>query len=66
MTKTDFDLHKRKIFIQKISSETTEGSLEKYFEKYPIQWCAVPLDETGKIATSFLIDKKKRLRYSMS
>jgi RNA recognition motif-containing protein len=44
----DLDLHKRKIFIQGISPETTKKSLEDYFSKYSIQWCAVPLDETGK------------------
>ncbi len=48
---TDLDVHKRKIFIQKIGPETTKRSLENYFSVYPIEWAAVPTDETGKIAT---------------
>ncbi len=56
----DLDEHKRKIFVQKISPETTKRSLEDYFSKYPIQWCAVPVDETGKIATIFVTDKQKK------
>jgi len=44
----DLDLHKRVIFIQKISPQTTRQSLEDYFSNYPIQRCTVPIDETGK------------------
>ncbi len=50
-TEKDLEKHKRKIFIQNISPETTKQSLNDYFSKYPIEWCAVPLDETGKMAT---------------
>jgi RNA recognition motif-containing protein len=52
------DLHKRKIFIQKLSPQTTERSLKDYFSKYPIDSCKVPVDESGKIATAFLIHMK--------
>ena len=44
----DLDTHKRKIFIQKLSPQTTEQSLKDYFSKYPIDICRVPLDESGK------------------
>jgi RNA recognition motif-containing protein len=42
------DLHKRKIFIQYISPQTTTSSLKDYFAKYPIEWCKVPVDDAGK------------------
>ena len=51
MSETDLGLHKRKIFIQKLSPDTTKRSLEDYFSKYPTEWCSVPRDESGKIAT---------------
>ncbi|CAF0765289.1 unnamed protein product [Adineta steineri] len=47
-TEMTLEEHKRKIFIQSISPETTKRSLQDYFSSYPIDWCAVPRDETGK------------------
>ena len=52
------DEFERKIFIQKISSQTTKRSLQNYFSKYSIDWCAVPIDQaTGKIFTSLFISQ---------
>ncbi|CAF1511934.1 unnamed protein product, partial [Rotaria sp. Silwood1] len=48
ISETDLDSHKRKIFIQKLGTDTTTRSLKDYFSKYPIEWCNVPTDELGK------------------
>ncbi|CAF1416937.1 unnamed protein product [Adineta ricciae] len=39
--------HKRKLFIQNISSETTQQSLRRYFSGYPIDRAAVPKNDKG-------------------
>lgn len=52
MVETDLELHRRIIFIQNISPETTRQSLNNYFSEYPIERSAVPHDATGKIAMS--------------
>ncbi|CAF1406093.1 unnamed protein product, partial [Rotaria sordida] len=48
MSEADLDEHRRKIFIQKLHPNTTTRSLQDYFSKYPIEWCNVPIDESGK------------------
>ncbi|CAF1018672.1 unnamed protein product [Adineta steineri] len=47
-TEINLEEHKRKLFIQSLSPETTRQSLLDYFSAYHIDRCTVPCDETGK------------------
>ena len=44
----DWDLHRRKLFIQHLSPTTTSDTLKEYFSDFEMEACIVPLKEGKK------------------